>query len=378
MGPERAASLAAIPESFEALVRRVHAAAAVAERRTNTSGGDVVIGFAAEDAAYDLAGSHAAAALGSLAFAGVLDRDAALGVLGERAGLLRGIIACAASGNDDDDGPTGVSDRRRLVPGVCPASIRRRRRRHPPPTGVNARAPPGASRPRIVLPLVAARVIVSHPGDACAALARVLLNRRRRIARGGGGGGGGARVSEERRVRRRVPRDDGRRPGLVSGLRSALVGEGRTTYDGATRAKKKGGTYAAAALARLAGDGSGRGEGKAAAAVLGAAPGVVNALARALDNAEAGGDAGGAATCAEGSCGGAASVRGGRGERGAGAARERVDDAGVNRGGASGRLPSRVAGTAWESSLVFLAVTFGSGQLFTRGQIIKGQENEVS
>ena len=39
--PERVASVAAIPESFEALIRRVHAAAAVAERRTNTSGGDV-------------------------------------------------------------------------------------------------------------------------------------------------------------------------------------------------------------------------------------------------------------------------------------------------------------------------------------------------
>jgi hypothetical protein len=77
-------------------------------------------------------------------------------------------------------------------------------------------------------------------------------------------------------------------PGLVSGLRSALGG----SYNA-------GGTYAAAAIARLAGDGSGEGGGEAAASVLGAAPGVVHALTRALDEAEAGGDASCAATCAE-------------------------------------------------------------------------------
>ena len=79
-------------------------------------------------------------------------------------------------------------------------------------------------------------------------------------------------------------------PGLVSGLRSALGGPYNA---GGTW------TYAAAAIARLAGDGSGEGGGEAAASVLGAAPGVVHALTRALDEAEAGGDASCAATCAE-------------------------------------------------------------------------------
>ena len=290
--PERVASVASA-ESFEALICRVHAAAAVEERRTTTTtttsgsgGGDAVIGFAAEDAAHDLAGCHAAAALGSLAYAGVLDRDAALGVLGERAGLLRGIIACAASGNDDDDDDDdggGVSDR---VASFLACAPRVSADDALPPPGRDARA----SRALHALgssSRVAARVIVSHPGDACAALARVLLvgdDESRAAAAAAAaalaenvGSGGGYRATMVAA------------PGLVSGLRSALGG----TCDA-------GGTYAAAALARLAGDGSGEGGGKeAAAAVLGAAPGVVNALARALDNAEAGGDAGGAATCAE-------------------------------------------------------------------------------
>ncbi|ACO61910.1 predicted protein [Micromonas commoda] len=283
--PERAASVASA-ESFEALICRVHAAAAVAERQSFPSGGDAVIGFAADDAAYDLAGSHAAAALGSLAFAGVLDRDAALGVLGERAGLLRGIIACAASGSDDDDGG-GVSDRVASFLACAPrvSTADDADDADVPPPGWDARAcralhALGSSS------RVAARVIVSHPGDACAALARVLLvgdDESRAAAAAAAaalaenvGSGGGYRATMVAV------------PGLVSGLRSALGG----SYNA-------GGTYAAAAIARLAGDGSGEGGGEAAASVLGAAPGVVHALTRALDEAEAGGDASCAATCAE-------------------------------------------------------------------------------
>ena len=225
-----------------------------------------------------------AAALGSFAFAGVLDRDAALGVLGERAGLLRGIIACAASGNDDDDGPTGVSDRVASFL-ACAPRVSADDGDDTLPPGWDARAcralhALGSSS------RVAARVIVSHPGDACAALARVLLvgdDESRAAAAAAAaalaenvGSGGGYRATMVAV------------PGLVSGLRSALGG----SYNA-------GGTYAAAAIARLAGDGSGEGGGEAAASVLGAAPGVVHALTRALDEAEAGGDASCAATCAE-------------------------------------------------------------------------------
>ena len=225
--PERAASVASA-ESFEALICRVHAAAAVAERQSFPSGGDAVIGFAADDAAYDLAGSHAAAALGSLAFAGVLDRDAALGVLGERAGLLRGIIACAASGNDDDDGPTGVSDRVASFL-ACAPSIRRRRRRHPPRGGTRARAgrftprdrprgsPPGSSSHPGVRALARGLLVGDDESRAAAAAAAAAAENV--------GSGGGYRATMVAA------------PGLVSGLRSALVGEWATRTTGRRAAR---------------------------------------------------------------------------------------------------------------------------------------------
>ena len=236
-------------------------------------------------------------------------------------------------------------------------------REYPPPT--TATTPPrGGTRARAGRFTPSDRPRGSPPGSS----SRTPATRARRW-RGFCSSATTNRARRRRRRRRRSRRTSGpaggyratmvAAPGLVSGCGPRWAGatRARTTRAGRTRRRRW--------RVWLGTDRGGRWE--AAAAVLGAAPGVVHALARALDEAEAGGDASCAATCAE-AVAQAASVRGGRGERGAGAARERVDDAGVNRGGASGRLPSRVAGTTWKSSrkTLLLAVTFGKGQAFSQ------------
>ena len=206
----------------------------------------------------------------------------------------------------------------RLVPGVCPASIhrrrRRRRRRSPPGWDVAARvalhALGSSSR-------VAARVIVSHPGDACAALARVLLvgdDESRAAAAAAAaalaenvGSGGGYRATMVAV------------PGLVSGL---AVRAGRVIQRGRD---VRGGGDRAFGWGRIGGGrwgGGGVGFGRRAGGGARADEGVGRSRSRRGRQLRGDVRRGVAAT---------ASVRGGRGERGAGAAHQCVDDAGVNR-----------------------------------------------
>ena len=254
----------ASPESFEALIGRVHAAAAVAARRVEGQ-----IGIASEDSSSELAGAYASAALGSLVSAGVLDETQTLGLLGERAGILGGIIACARIDGDADRIAMGN-------PRSCSFLMMR--------TCVQIEAPYDDFQTRacrfifhLATSRVAARVIVSHPNDALGSLARVLLL--------GEDGARAAAAAATCALAENVgPGAERTRmiavPGLVSGLRSALV-------PGAVV-----GTYAAAAIAHLAGGADG------AAAVLAAAPGVVESLARVLHAADESSDEVAAGTCA--------------------------------------------------------------------------------
>ena len=254
----------ASPESFEALIGRVHAAAAVAARRVEGQ-----IGIASEDSSSELAGAYASAALGSLVSAGVLDETQTLGLLGERAGILGGIIACARIDGDADRIAMGN-------PRSCSFLMMR--------TCVQIEAPYDDFQTRacrfifhLATSRVAARVIVSHPNDALGSLARVLLL--------GEDGARAAAAAATCALAENVgPGAERTRmiavPGLVSGLRSALV-------PGAVV-----GTYAAAAIAHLVGGADG------AAAVLAAAPGVVESLARVLHAADESSDEVAAGTCA--------------------------------------------------------------------------------
>ena len=254
----------ASPESFEALIGRVHAAAAVAARRVEGQ-----IGIASEDSSSELAGAYASAALGSLVSAGVLDETQTLGLLGERAGILGGIIACARIDGDADRIAMGN-------PRSCSFLMMR--------TCVQIEAPYDDFQTRacrfifhLATSRVAARVIVSHSNDALGSLARVLLL--------GEDGARAAAAAATCALAENVgPGAERTRmiavPGLVSGLRSALV-------PGAVV-----GTYAAAAIAHLAGGADG------AAAVLAAAPGVVESLARVLHAADESSDEVAAGTCA--------------------------------------------------------------------------------
>ena len=254
----------ASPESFEALIGRVHAAAAVAARRVEGQ-----IGIASEDSSSELAGAYASAALGSLVSAGVLDETQTLGLLGERAGILGGIIACARIDGDADRIAMGN-------PRSCSFLMMR--------TCVQIEAPYDDFQTRacrfifhLATSRVAARVIVSHSNDALGSLARVLLL--------GEDGARAAAAAATCALAENVgPGAERTRmiavPGLVSGLRSALV-------PGAVV-----GTYAAAAIAHLVGGADG------AAAVLAAAPGVVESLARVLHAADESSDEVAAGTCA--------------------------------------------------------------------------------
>ena len=254
----------ASPESFEALIGRVHAAAAVAARRVEGQ-----IGIASEDSSSELAGAYASAALGSLVSAGVLDETQTLGLLGERAGILGGIIACARIDGDADRIAMGN-------PRSCSFLMMR--------TCVQIEAPYDDFQTRacrfifhLATSRVAARVIVSHSNDALGSLARVLLL--------GEDGARAAAAAATCALAENVgPGAERTRmiavPGLVSGLRSALV-------PGAVV-----GTYAAAAIAHLAVGADG------AAAVLAAAPGVVESLARVLHAADESSDEVAAGTCA--------------------------------------------------------------------------------
>ena len=254
----------ASPESFEALIGRVHAAAAVAARRVEGQ-----IGIASEDSSSELAGAYASAALGSLVSAGGLDETQTLGLLGERAGILGGIIACARIDGDADRIAMGN-------PRSCSFLMMR--------TCVQIEAPYDDFQTRacrfifhLATSRVAARVIVSHSNDALGSLARVLLL--------GEDGARAAAAAATCALAENVgPGAERTRmiavPGLVSGLRSALV-------PGAVV-----GTYAAAAIAHLAGGADG------AAAVLAAAPGVVESLARVLHAADESSDEVAAGTCA--------------------------------------------------------------------------------
>jgi hypothetical protein len=257
----------ASPEPFEALIGRVHAAAAVAARRV-----DGQIGIASEDSSSELASAYASAALGSLVSAGALDETQTLGLLGERAGILGGIIACARIDGD--------ADRIAMDPSINPRSCSFLMMR----TCVQIEAPYDDFQTRacrfifhLATSRVAARVIVSHPNDALGSLARVLLL--------GEDGARAAAAAATCALAEHVgPGTERTRmiavPGLVSGLRSALV-------PGAVV-----GTYAAAAIAHLAGGADG------AAAVLAAAPGVVESLARVLHAADESSDEVAAGTCA--------------------------------------------------------------------------------
>ncbi len=254
----------ASPESFEALIGRVHAAAAVAARRVEGQ-----IGIASEDSSSELAGAYASAALGSLVSAGALDETQTLGLLGERAGILGGIIACARIDGDADRIAMGN-------PRSCSFLMMR--------TCVQIEAPYDDFQTRacrfifhLATSRVAARVIVSHSNDALGSLARVLLL--------GEDGARAAAAATTCALAENVgPGAERTRmiavPGLVSGLRSALV-------PGAVV-----GTYAAAAIAHLVGGADG------AAAVLAAAPGVVESLARVLHAADESSDEVAAGTCA--------------------------------------------------------------------------------
>ena len=256
----------ASPESFEALIGRVHAAAAVAARRVEGQ-----IGIASEDSSSELAGAYASAALGSLVSAGVLDETQTLGLLGERAGILGGIIACARI-----DGDADLAVDLSINPRSSSFLMMR--------TCVQIEAPYDDFQTRacrfifhLATSRVAARVIVSHPNDALGSLARVLLL--------GEDGARAAAAAATCALAENVgPGAERTRmiavPGLVSGLRSALV-------PGAVV-----GTYAAAAIAHLAGGADG------AAAVLAAAPGVVESLARVLHAADESSDEVAAGTCA--------------------------------------------------------------------------------
>ena len=256
----------ASPESFEALIGRVHAAAAVAARRVEGQ-----IGIASEDSSSELAGAYASAALGSLVSAGVLDETQTLGLLGERAGILGGIIACARI-----DGDADLAVDLSINPRSSSFLMMR--------TCVQIEAPYDDFQTRacrfifhLATSRVAARVIVSHSNDALGSLARVLLL--------GEDGARAAAAAATCALAENVgPGAERTRmiavPGLVSGLRSALV-------PGAVV-----GTYAAAAIAHLAGGADG------AAAVLAAAPGVVESLARVLHAADESSDEVAAGTCA--------------------------------------------------------------------------------
>ena len=256
----------ASPESFEALIGRVHAAAAVAARRVEGQ-----IGIASEDSSSELAGAYASAALGSLVSAGVLDETQTLGLLGERAGILGGIIACARI-----DGDADLAVDLSINPRSSSFLMMR--------TCVQIEAPHDDFQTRacrfichLATSRVSARVIVSHPNDALGSLARVLLL--------GEDGARAAAAAATCALAENVgPGAERTRmiavPGLVSGLRSALV-------PGAVV-----GTYAAAAIAHLTGGADG------AAAVLAAAPGVVESLARVLHAADESSDEVAAGTCA--------------------------------------------------------------------------------
>ena len=256
----------ASPEPFEALIGRVHAAAAVAARRV-----DGQIGIASEDSSSELAGAYASAALGSLVSAGALDETQTLSLLGERAGILGGIIACARI-----DGDADLAVDLSINPRSSSFLMMR--------TCVQIEAPYDDFQTRacrfifhLATSRVAARVIVSHPNDALGSLARVLLL--------GEDGARAAAAAATCALAENVgPGAERTRmiavPGLVSGLRSALV-------PGAVV-----GTYAAAAIAHLTGGADG------AAAVLAAAPGVVESLARVLHAADENSDEVAAGTCA--------------------------------------------------------------------------------
>ena len=256
----------ASPESFEALIGRVHAAAAVAARRVEGQ-----IGIASEDSSSELAGAYASAALGSLVSKAALDETQTLGLLGERAGILGGIIACARI-----DGDADLAVDLSINPRSSSFLMMR--------TCVQIEAPYDDFQTRacrfifhLATSRVAARVIVSHPNDALGSLARVLLL--------GEDGARAAAAAATCALAENVgPGAERTRmiavPGLVSGLRSALV-------PGAVV-----GTYAAAAIAHLAGGADG------AAAVLAAAPGVVESLARVLHAADENSDEVAAGTCA--------------------------------------------------------------------------------
>ena len=256
----------ASPEPFEALIGRVHAAAAVAARRV-----DGQIGIASEDSSSELAGAYASAALGSLVSKAALDETQTLGLLGERAGILGGIIACARI-----DGDADLAVDLSINPRSSSFLMMR--------TCVQIEAPYDDFQTRacrfifhLATSRVAARVIVSHPNDALGSLARVLLL--------GEDGARAAAAAATCALAENVgPGAERTRmiavPGLVSGLRSALV-------PGAVV-----GTYAAAAIAHLAGGADG------AAAVLAAAPGVVESLARVLHAADENSDEVAAGTCA--------------------------------------------------------------------------------
>jgi hypothetical protein len=201
-----------------------------------------------------------------------LDETQTLGLLGERAGILGGIIACARIDGD--------ADRIAMDPSINPRSCSFLMMR----TCVQIEAPYDDFQTRacrfifhLATSRVAARVIVSHPNDALGSLARVLLL--------GEDGARAAAAAATCALAEHVgPGTERTRmiavPGLVSGLRSALV-------PGAVV-----GTYAAAAIAHLAGGADG------AAAVLAAAPGVVESLARVLHAADESSDEVAAGTCA--------------------------------------------------------------------------------
>ena len=99
-----------------------------------------------------------------------MDETQTLGLLGERAGILGGIIACARIDGD--------ADRIAMDPSINPRSCSFLMMR----TCVQIEAPYDDFQTRacrfifhLATSRVAARVIVSHPNDALGSLARVLL-----------------------------------------------------------------------------------------------------------------------------------------------------------------------------------------------------------